>query len=48
MNDFDEMEIKIGNYGYVALILILIMEFFLQMGINGIVFLLASEVFPPK
>lgn len=41
-------EVSLGNYSYVALILILIMQFALNIGIANVAFILIGEVFPFK
>lgn len=46
--DPEHIRKMVGNNGYLALILILIMKFFGRIGLNGILNLYIGEIFPYK
>lgn len=48
MTELGEIHMKVGRYGYLALICIAMMQFFTKMGISGASLLLVAEVFPLK
>lgn len=48
LNGLTDMRDKVGNYGILALALVLIIQFFTKIGINGAVQLMFGEVFPFK
>lgn len=48
LNGLTDMRDKVGNYGILALALVLIIQFFTKIGINGAVQLLFGEIFPKK
>lgn len=47
-NGFEIIREKVGNYGYLALVLVLVMQFCTKMGAAGATLLLVGEVFPFK
>lgn len=50
LNHYETNEIHemVGNYGYLALVLVFIMQFCTKMGVGGATLLLVGEVFPFK
>lgn len=47
-NKFDYIRGVVGDYGYLALALILIMQFSTKIGVAGLPHIFVSEVFPFK
>lgn len=45
---FDYIRSTVGDYGYIALALILIMQFATKIGVSGLPHIFVSEVFPFK